>query len=243
MLYDVSKLDLLYSGKTKDVYTLPNGNILLQFTDKTTMNEKGEEDPGGNLVGKSVDGSGRACILMTQHFFTLFKEAGIPTHLIAIDLDSLQLEVEKASPLGEKVCIESGCGVEWIGRWIATGSFVKNYGKYIQEGHQFSKPCVHATLKDDERNDPYIDDYTLDTLGILSCDNYYILKGYTEKIAEIMKSEFTKLGCELYDFKVEYGNNQHGDLILIDEIGPGSARIYKNGKKMSKIEIGELFYK
>ena len=144
-------------------------------------------------------------------------------------------------PIGENVCLEKGSGVEWIGRWIATGSFVKHYAKYIADGHQFSKPFVHATLKDDFRGDPYIDDYTLDRLGILSTAKYHILKGYTEKIAQIMKTEFNKLGCELYDFKVEYGEDHDGNLILIDEIGPGSARIYQNDKKMSKPEIGNLF--
>jgi len=241
MLYDLSKLNLLYTGKTKDVYALPNGNVLLQFTDKTTMNEKGEEDPGGNLVGKSVEGSGQACMLMTQHFFQLFEKAGIPTHLVSIDVNDLQMEVKRVSTIGTDVCLESGSGVEWIGRWIATGSFVKYYGKYITDGHQFAVPFVHATLKDDERGDPYIDDYTLERLGILSPDKYQILKNYTKKIAEIMKSEFQKLGCELYDFKVEYGHDPSGNLILIDEIGPGSARVFKEGKKMSKVEIGALF--
>ncbi|MDR2970575.1 MAG: hypothetical protein LBU83_01405 [Bacteroidales bacterium] len=241
MLNNISELPLLYTGKTKDVYELPNGNILLQFTDKTTMNEKGEEDPGGNLVGKLVEGSGQACILMTQHFFNLFEEAGIPTHLVSVDVKNLQMEVKRVSPIGEKVCLEKGSGVEWIGRWIATGSFTKHYGKYIEDGRQFTAPFVHTTLKDDMRNDPYIDEYTLDRLKILSADKYQILKGYTEKIAEIMKVEFMKLGCELYDFKVEYGDDLQGNLILIDEIGPGSARVYKNGKKMSKIEIGTIF--
>jgi phosphoribosylaminoimidazole-succinocarboxamide synthase len=240
-MYDVSKLNLLYAGKTKEVYQLPNGNILLQFTDKTTMNEKGEEDPGGNLVGKSVEGSGRACILMTQHFFKLFEAAGIPTHLERIDVADLQIEVKRAFPIGDNVCLEEGSGVEWIGRWIATGSFVNHYGKYIKDGHPFAEPFVHATLKDDDRNDPYIDDYTLDRLGILTPDKYQILKDYTRVIAQIMKSEFEKLGCQLYDFKVEYGADQQGNLILIDEIGPGSARVFRNNKKMSKVEIGSLF--
>ena len=241
MLYDVSKLDLLYAGKTKNVYALSGGNVLLQFTNKTTMNESGEEDPGGNFVGKDVEGSGRACILMTQHFFKLFEETGIPTHLVNIDVEDLQIEVKQVLPIGEKVCLESGSGVEWIGRWIATGSFVKHYAKYIADGHQFTKPFVHATLKDDFRGDPYIDDYTLDRLGLLSVEKFQILKEYTEKIAEIMKNEFEKLGCQLYDFKVEYGEDNNGNLILIDEIGPGSARVFQNGKKMSKVEIGDLF--
>lgn len=240
-MYKVEKLNLLYAGKTKNVYELPNGNILLQFTNKTTMNEKGEEDPGGNNIGKEVDGSARACILMTQHFFKLFEEDGIPTHLVAVDVENLQMEVKKVLPVGNDVCLEGNAGVEWIGRWTATGSFVKKYGKYIHDGHKFHKPFVHATLKDDERGDPYIDEYTLNILKILSPQQYTLLMRYTIDIAKIMKTKFEEKGCELLDFKVEYGWDDKGNLILIDEIGPGSARVYKDGIKMEKVEIGKLF--
>ena len=240
-MYDISKLKKLYPGKTKEVYELSNGNVLLQFTNKTTMNDQGEEDPGGNLVGKEVEGSGRACVLMTQHFFKLFEEAGIPTHLVEVDAENLQMEVKKVLPVGHATTLEGSSGVEWIGRWVATGSFVKKYGKYISDGYKFTEPFVHATLKDDERGDPYIDEYTLEVAGILVPEKYQILKGYTVKIAEIMKSEFKKKGCDLLDFKVEYGWDNDGNLILIDEIGPGSARVYKDGKKMEKVEIGVLF--
>lgn len=240
-MYNVKELNLLYPGKTKNVYELPNGNILLQFTNKTTMNEKGEEDPGGNNIGKEVDGSARACILMTQHFFKLFEEKGIPTHLVSVDIDSLQMEVKKVTPIGQEQSLDDTGGVEWIGRLTATGSFIKRYGKYIPDGFQFDEAFVHATLKDDKRGDPYIDEYTLDILGVLNSQAYHILKDFTTKIAEIMKEEFEKFGCELLDFKVEYGWDDRGNLILIDEIGPGSARVYKDGIKMEKVEIGKLF--
>ncbi len=240
-MYDVTKLKLLYKGKTKDVYDLANGNVLLQFRDDTTMNEQGEEDPGGNLKGKKVVGSGRACLLMTQHFFDLFAKAAIPTHLVAIDVANLQMEVENAIPVGLNVALEGNAGLEWIGRWVATGSFIKKYGKYISDGQRFEHPYIHATLKDDERGDPYIDKETIHLFKLLNEEGYMISKFYTTTIANIMKREFEKLGCELYDFKVEFGWNRKGKLILIDEIGPGSARVYKDGEKMEKVEIGNLF--
>jgi phosphoribosylaminoimidazole-succinocarboxamide synthase len=240
-MYDVTTLQLLYSGKTKDVYELSNGNVLLQFTDNTTMNEQGNEDPGGNLKGEAVIGSGQACVRMTQHFFNLFEKAGIPTHLIAVDIANLQMEVKKVLPIGYDVALEGNPGLEWIGRFVATGSFVKKYGKYISDGYRFEHPYVHATLKDDERGDPYIDKETIHLFKLLNEEGYMISKFYTTTIANIMKHEFEKLGCELYDFKVEFGWNRTEKLILIDEIGPGSARVYKDGKKMEKIEIGNLF--
>jgi phosphoribosylaminoimidazole-succinocarboxamide synthase len=96
-------------------------------------------------------------------------------------------------------------------------------------------------VKDDPGGDPYIEKDFLEALGILSENDYELLKGYTKKIGQILFVEFQKMGCEIWDFKVEFGHNKNGVLILIDEISPGSARVYKNGKKMEKVEIGALF--
>ena len=243
-MYDVKEFERIYAGKTKDVYRLTNGNLLLQFTNKTTMNDLGEEDPGGNKVGKEVAGSARACVLMTQHFFKLFTEAGIPTHLIGVDIEHLQMEVKPATTIGKELFVNETGGIEWIWRNRFTGSFLKmfeRYNKNRKDGDVFPTPVVHATVKDDEAGDPYIERDFLDALEILPCSDYEVLKDYTKKIGKIIYDEFQKLGCDIWDFKVEFGRDKNGTLILIDEIGPGSARVYRDGKKMTKVEIGELF--
>ena len=243
-MYKVTTLEKLYAGKTKDVYRLANGNLLLQFTNKTTMNEAGEEDPGGNLVGKEVAGSARACILMTQHFFKLFAEAGIPTHLIAVDVNELQMEVEPGNPLGKETFRNGTGGIEWIWRNRITGSFFKNFGSYnknLKDGDVLISPIVHATVKDDDAGDPYIEKDFMEALEILSGHDYETLKEYTKKAGKILAKEFLRMGCEIWDFKIEFGRDRHGKLMLIDEIGPGSARVYKDGKKMEKVAIGALF--
>jgi phosphoribosylaminoimidazole-succinocarboxamide synthase len=243
-MHNIQELERIYKGKTKDVYQLKNGNILLQFTNKTTMNDLGEEDPGGNKVGKEVAGSARACVLMTQHFFKLFAVAGIPTHLVDVDVEHLQMEVKPVSTIGKVLFVNETGGIEWIWRNRFTGSFRKMFGKYnknLKDGDVFPFPVVHATVKDDEAGDPYIEKDFLDALQILSGNDYELLKEYTQKIGEILYAEFQKLDCDIWDFKVEFGRDKSGNLILIDEIGPGSARVYRDGKKMEKIEIGELF--
>jgi phosphoribosylaminoimidazole-succinocarboxamide synthase len=243
-MYKLTELEKLYAGKTKDVYRLTNGNILLQFTNKTTMNDEGVEDPGGNNVGKEVAGSARACVLMTQHFFKLFEEAGIPTHLIAVDVENLQMEVKPVTTIGKELFVNETGGIEWIWRNRITGSFFKNFGRYnknIKDGDVLSSPIVHATVKDDGAGDPYIEKDFMDALCVLSGNDYEILKEYTKKAGKILYEEFLKLGCEIWDFKIEFGRDKNGTLILIDEIGPGSARVYKDGKKMEKIHIGDLF--
>ena len=243
-MYDLKTLEKVYAGKTKDVYLLGNGNLLLQFTNKTTMNDDGVEDPGGNKVGKEVEGSARACVLMTQHFFKLFAEAGIPTHLVAVDVEKLQMEVKPATTIGKELYVNGVGGVEWIWRNRITGSFYKlfgNYNKTIKDGDILPTPVVHATVKDDDGGDPYIEKDFMAALHLLSGEDYELLKEYTQTIGKIMFDEFQKLGCEIWDFKVEYGRDKNGTLILIDEIGPGSARVFKDGKKMEKIDIGKLF--
>lgn len=243
-MYNIKELEKIYAGKTKDVYRLENGNLLLQFSNKTTMNDNGEEDPGGNKIGKEVAGSARACILMTQHFFKLFAEAGIPTHLIGVDVEDLQLEVKPVTTIGKELFVNGTGGIEWIWRNRFTGSFRKIFGRYnknLKDGDVFPFPVVHATVKDDEAGDPYIEKDFLDALQVLSGNDYEVLKGYTKKAGEILYKEFQKMGCDIWDFKVEFGRDKDGNLILIDEIGPGSARVYKDGKKMEKVEIGELF--
>ena len=243
-MYNVTELEKLYAGKTKDVYRLKNGNILLQFTNKTTMNDAGEEDPGGNHAGKEVAGSARACILMTQHFFKLFAQAGIPTHLVAVDVATLQMEVKAVAPIGKELFVNATGGIEWIWRNRITGSFHKIFGRYnknLRDGDTLPAPVVHATVKDDGAGDPYIEKDFLSALNILPGSDYEILKKHTATAGKILYDEFLNMGCEIWDFKIEFGRDADGNLILIDEIGPGSARVYKAGKKMEKVEIGALF--
>ncbi|MDR0795118.1 MAG: hypothetical protein LBE79_03570 [Tannerella sp.] len=243
-MYGTSELEKLYAGKTKDVYRLKNGNILLQFTNKTTINDEGVEDPGGNNVGKEVAGSARACVLMTQYFFKLFAEAGIPTHLIAVDVDRLQMEVKPVTTIGKELFTNATGGIEWIWRNRITGSFFRMFGRYnknLKDGDVLPSPLVHATVKDDGAGDPYIEKDFLGALNILSADDYELLKKYTQTAGQILFDEFQKMGCDIWDFKIEFGRDYGGNLILIDEIGPGSARVYQSGRKMEKVKIGALF--
>jgi phosphoribosylaminoimidazole-succinocarboxamide synthase len=181
---------------------------------------------------------------MTQHFFKLFAEAGIPTHLISVDVEKLQMEVKPVTTIGKELFMNETGGIEWIWRNRITGSFLKMFGRYnknVKDGDVFREPVVHATVKDDPGGDPYIEKDFLAALNILSETDYELLKEYTKKAGKILYDEFQKMGCDIWDFKIEFGRDKTGTLILIDEIGPGSARVYKAGKKMEKVEIGALF--
>jgi phosphoribosylaminoimidazole-succinocarboxamide synthase len=70
-------MKLVYTGKTKDVYALENGNYLLKFKDDVT-GENGVFDPGANTVGLTIDGAGRAGLKLTKLFFEIFRKKVFP---------------------------------------------------------------------------------------------------------------------------------------------------------------------
>lgn len=224
-------MKLVYTGKTKDVFALDNGNYLLQFKDDVT-GENGVFDPGANTVGLKMEGAGRAGLSLTKYFFEILQNEGIPTHYIDASIKEATMTVKPAVVFGH--------GLEVICRYRAVGSFFRRYGMYAQEGQPLDA-FVEVTLKDDERNDPPIHEDALDMLGILTRDEYKILKNLTIQIGNVIKSELAAKGIELYDIKLEFG--QVGDdqqIVLIDEISGGNMRAYKDGQYIEPLQLEKL---
>ena len=215
-------MKLVYEGKTKNVYELNDENYLLKFKDDVTGTD-GVFDPGANTVGLSIEGVGDGGLRMTKYFYEKIEKAGFPTHFIEADIENTTMTVKKGTVFGK--------GVEVICRYKAVGSFLKRYGMYCTEG-QALDAFVEVTLKDDARNDPPITKEGLSELNIISNDEYEILKDLTKKICNLVKEELAKLDLELYDIKLEFGRDQKGSIMLIDEISGGNMRVYaKNAKE------------
>ena len=225
------RMKLVYTGKTKDVYALEGGNYLLKFKDDVT-GENGVFDPGANTVGLTIDGVGRAGLKLTKLFFEKLKEKNIPTHYIAADIDAATMTVEPATAFGK--------GLEVICRFRAVGSFLRRYGMYAQDG-QTLDAFVEVTLKDDARQDPPISEDALEMLGLLSKDEYAVLKELTKKISNVVKEELAKKDIELYDIKLEFGRvGEDKHIALIDEISGGNMRAYKNGEYIEPLKLEKL---
>ena len=222
-------MKMVYKGKTKDVYDNGDGNYLLQFKDDVTGTD-GKFDPGANTVALSIEGVGKSCVGLTEFFYNKIEAAGIPTHLVSADVEKAQMVVRPATIFGK--------GVEVICRLKAVGSFLKRFGDYCTNGQPLDF-LVETTLKDDERGDPPITKDQLDMLGILTAEEYEILKDLTKRIARIINDELGKKGAELYDMKIEFGRVD-GKITLIDEISGGSMRVYKGGKFVEPLELPAL---
>lgn len=224
-------MKLVYKGKTKDVYDLEDGNYLLKFKDDVTGKD-GVFDPGANTVGLTVEGMGKSGLKMTKFFFEKLKEKGIPTHYVDADIENSTMTVRPAKMFGN--------GIEVICRYRAVGSFLRRYGMYAEEGQKLDS-FVEITLKDDEREDPPITEDALHMLGILSRDEYKILKERTVEISNIVKEELAKKGIELYDIKLEFGRvGDNDEIALIDEISGGNMRAYKDGQYIEPLELEKL---
>ena len=220
----------LYTGKTKDVYELENGNVLLKFKDDCTGKD-GVFDPGENTVGLTIEGIGKENLKTSIYYFELLKKAGIKTHYVDADVENSTMEVLPGKVFGH--------GLEVICRLVATGSFIRRYGEYIQDGTVLENGYVECTFKNDAKGDPLVTAEGLEALGVMSMDLFNSMKEQTLKITKIVADDLASIGLQLWDIKFEFGYNNN-EVILIDEIASGNMRVYKDGEIVNPVELTKL---
>lgn len=220
----------IYEGKTKDVFALDNGNVMLKFKDDCTGKD-GVFDPGENAIGLTIDGIGKANLETSIHFFEILKKDGVKTHYVSADVENATMEVLNAKVFGQ--------GLEVICRLVATGSFIRRYGAYIDDGTPLAGGLVECTLKDDDKGDPLITKEALIALDIMSDTQFESLKEQTLHITKVVADDLKSKGLDLYDIKFEFG--YHGDeVVLIDEIASGNMRVYKDGHIVDPMDLTSL---
>jgi len=224
--------NLVYTGKTKNVYALDNGNYLLKFKDDCTGKD-GVFDPGENTVGLTIEGVGDVNLRMSIYFFEKINQAGIKTHYVSANLDDTTMEVLPARAFGK--------GLEVICRYKAVGSFYRRYSDYCTLGQDLPA-YVETTFKNDEKGDPLVTKDGLIDLGVMSAEQYDDVKDMTQKITAIVANDLKEKGLELYDIKFEFGYDKDGSVMLIDEIASGNMRVYKNGEYIDPMTLSKLFF-
>ncbi|MBQ4591078.1 MAG: phosphoribosylaminoimidazolesuccinocarboxamide synthase [Clostridia bacterium] len=220
----------IYEGKTKDVYKLENGNVMLKFKDDCTGKD-GVFDPGENSVGLTIEGIGKANLQTSVYYFELLKQAGIKTHYVGANIDAAEMEVLPATVFGH--------GLEVICRLVATGSFIRRYGEYIADGTPLEGGYVECTFKNDAKGDPLVTGEGLVALGVMTEEMFASLKAQTLAITKVVADDLKSIGLDLWDIKFEFGYN-NGEVILIDEIASGNMRVYKDGKIVDPVELTKL---
>ena len=225
-------MELVYSGKTKDVFALENGNYLLKFKDDCTGKD-GVFDPGENSVGLTIEGVGDVNLRMSIYFFEKINAAGIKTHYVSADLANTTMEVLPAKVFGH--------GLEVICRLRAVGSFIRRYGALIESGTKLPA-YVETTIKDDAKGDPLITKDALVAIGVMTEAQYEDLKDMTQKITKIVADDLKEKGLDMYDIKFEFGYDPEGNVMLIDEVASGNMRVYKDGEYVDPMTLNKLFF-
>ena len=228
----MENLKLVYTGKTKNVYALDNGNCLLLFKDDCTGKD-GVFDPGENSVGLTIEGVGDVNLRMSIYFFEKINAAGIKTHYVSADLNNTTMEVLPAKVFGQ--------GLEVICRRRAVGSFFRRYNQYCTEGQELPY-YVETTFKNDALGDPLVTKDGLVDLGVMTAEQYDSLKAQTQAITKIVADDLAAKGLELYDIKFEFGYDAEGNVMLIDEVASGNMRVYQDGKYIDPMTLNKLFF-
>lgn len=209
-------MKLLYEGKAKQLFQCENNvEIYIHYKNSATAfnGEKKKEFDKKGILNNTI----------TSFIFEYLERNGIETHFIkkVNDTDQICKHV-KIIPL------------EVITRNIVAGSMAKRYD--LEEGMKLKKPIFELSYKNDELNDPLINDDHAIALGIVSEEELSFIKKETEKINELLKKFFLKAGLILVDFKIEFGKTSDGKIILSDEISPDTCRLWdvKTRNKLDK---------
>lgn len=200
------KTDLIYSGKAKDIYaTTDDQQIVAVYKDQATAFNGGKKE---EVVGK-----GRLNNLISSLIFEKMEAAGIATHFIKRLSDTEQLN--------KKVDI---IPLEVVLRNITAGSFSKRFG--VEEGIELATPIVEFYYKNDDLDDPFINDEHVAFLDLASADDLAYIKAETRKINDFLKNLFAQIGLRLVDFKLEFGYDKDGKILLADEFSPDNCRLW-----------------
>ncbi|MGQ7561802.1 phosphoribosylaminoimidazolesuccinocarboxamide synthase [Streptococcus suis] len=200
------KTDLLYSGKAKDIYaTADSDQIVAVYKDQATAFNGGKKE--------QISGKGRLNNLISSLIFEKLNEAGVKTHFIKRLSDTEQLN--------KKVEI---IPLEVVLRNVTAGSFSKRFG--VEEGIVLPTPIVEFYYKKDELDDPFINDEHIAFLELASQDQIAYIKEETRRINGFLKDLFTQIGLTLVDFKLEFGVDSFGQILLADEFSPDNCRLW-----------------
>lgn len=197
---------MLYEGKAKKVFATENPNeVVIYYKDDATAFNGLKK---GTIMDKGIMNN-----TITTFFFDLLGKNGIPHHQIK--------KLSDRESLCKKVHI---IPLEVVTRNIAAGSLAKKMG--VEEGYVLKKPIIEFCYKNDDLGDPMINDDYAEAFGIATDAQVQEIKSLTLKINDILKQFLAERKIRLVDFKMEFGTDADGKVILADEITPDTARLW-----------------
>jgi len=212
----MQKKDFIYEGKAKQVYSTDDENLV-------TIHYKDDATAGNGVKKGTIKDKGIINNKITAKLFSVLEKNGIRTHFKEM--------LNERDQLCEKLEIVP---LEVIVRNVITGSMAKRVG--IADGTIPKTTIFEICYKNDEYGDPLINDYHAVAMGLATFDELKYIYETTSKINDLLKKVFDEEGITLVDFKIEFGKNSKGEILLADEITPDTCRLWDKatGKKLDK---------
>lgn len=199
-------MTLVYEGKAKRVFNTDDNNIYrIKYKDEVTAGNGAKKD--------KMEGKGRLNNLITSYFFERLAKEGVDSHFIERTSDTEQL-VKKVTIIPLEVVVRN----------FAAGSIVKRLG--FENGQAFEKTLVEFYYKEDALNDPFISDDHVKLLGLANDPDIAELKRQALIVNETLIKIMDEMNLKLIDFKIEFGKDSDGNILLADEISPDTCRIW-----------------
>ena len=213
----MEKRDVIYEGKAKRLYSTDDANLVIaEFKDDLTAFNGAKKD--------SEAGKGALNNKISTALFQMLAEKGIESHFVKM--------LDDNNMLCKKVDIIM---IEVIVRNVATGSLSKNLG--IPDGKVLPFTLVEFDYKNDALGDPKLNDQHCLILELVKNEaELDQLRAMARQINDILRPYFHNKGLNLVDFKLEFGRDANGKIILADEISPDNCRFWDlaTGEKMDK---------
>ena len=201
-----NNLELIYEGKAKKIFAHEDSEkVIIEFKDDATA---------FNALKKAkFEGKGELNCLISSKIFEFLIKNKIPTHYIGLK--------DKTSIIAQKIKI---IPLEIVLRNTAYGSLCRQ--TTIKPGTVLENPLIDIYLKNDSLNDPLLTKDRINLLNIISNKDLNFITNLTLKVNELLKKFFYDINLNLVDFKLEFGHNSKGKIVLGDEISPDNCRLW-----------------
>ena len=217
---------LLYEGKAKRIYETNDPELLwIEYKDSATAFDGKKK--------AEIEGKGRLNNLISSIIFTKLQERGIDSHFVR--------QLSETEQLVKRVEI---IPLETVVRNYAAGSISKRLG--VPEGEKLRRPLVEFYYKDDALGDPLLTEDHIEILDLASQEEVELLKTKALAVNKVLTELFAELGVKLIDFKLEFGRDSQGNVLLADEISPDTCRLWdmetneKLDKDVFRRDLGSL---
>lgn len=219
---EIERAELIKRGKTNNVF-LTNIEEILEFESSDRIYS---DNP---YISREISGKGEINNEISMYCFMLLEKKGINTHFINIGTNDSSKFVRKLDMIE----------LEVICRRYSAGSFCKRFG--VEEGLKIEPSGIEFSLKNDSLRDPFIPEFAVLSMNIVTEEELAYIKETTSKVSDILSEYFDNLGIILVDFKIEFGRDEDGNLVIGDEISPDTCRLVdkQTGKKLDKDLIFE----